>query len=108
MPKFNIYLLVPVSAEPMWENIEGKDEGAAIKKILDDPMLDAYRDHCDEPYRIVAEEMEEDDICCENCIRSIDGGETCLDSEPQCSIDLMRKTDEERKKEKDKKEKGET
>lgn len=57
MPKFNIHLLTLAST---WENVEADSGEEALKQAQDDPIVEEYRKHC-VPYRLVVEEIEEDE-----------------------------------------------
>jgi len=57
MPKFNVYLLTTAG---VWKGIEAAKSDAAIDKVIDDEPLDAVL-KSDEQWRLVAEEVDEED-----------------------------------------------
>jgi hypothetical protein len=46
----------------MWENVEAENEQEPIDKILfEDPLFDDFAKHYEDPYRVVAEQVGEEE-----------------------------------------------
>lgn len=58
MPKFNVHVLIPTHTV---RGVEADSEEEAIDKVWNDQILTVYRKYSDVPYRVIAEEVGEDE-----------------------------------------------